>query len=196
MKRFYGLAPAGEQPFSAAAFKELMPRATSLLALQKLLRSRPIPRALPSTAIPRVLRADEVAPRSSAIRGVLDALAMIVVVIAAIGKDRLCALRQLFDFGGQRVMFAGGCGMGRSQQGKDRATRGRRNHDFVAVALDPAVVSRATPGAVPVDTTQTFGNSAGTTIAMVPLWSLSRDQAFVHGNDLRICQSFRYGLFA
>src|SRR5215831_12702528 len=122
-----------------------------------------------------------------------DPFPQVIGVVAAVHQHRLGSRGQLIDLGGESAGFTGAGRIDRSQQREHyRSWRGGHDH-LVAIALEPAVVLRVTPGAIRI---HARGNVARLTIPRVPRRSLRFDQTLVCGDEGRIDDAFRHRLLA
>src|SRR5262249_15464255 len=105
----------------------------------------------PALGIARVLRAQETPTSSSPLLVKLQPLAILIHVVAAVGRYGACANRQLGDLVRESARLAGAGRGHRSQERKDGMARRRGHHHLVAVAMHPIIVLGIAPRAVTVD---------------------------------------------
>jgi hypothetical protein len=107
---------------------------------------------------PVYLWAEKTSPGWSIVRVVLDRFAVSVAVVTGVDQYVTCSPGQLGYFLRKRPIRVPIRGIGRGQKGPNSAVLLGRDHNFVAVAENPAMVTRMGPGSFPISAFRKAGS--------------------------------------
>ncbi len=155
---FHGRSPQSIKAASFGCFQKCLALFSALMITALAITPNSTLARFFRRGISGILRTKKTSARTAAVLFPFNCISVGITVVTAVGQNVKRFAGQMVDFFSKAGVFAGACGVCRSQQRPQRPIRIGSYHDFEAVALYPTMVIGVTP---------TFWLSSGFTPAAV-----------------------------